>query len=417
MEIKTAEILCVGTELLLGEVVNTNTAYIGRFLAKLGISVYHSAVVGDNPDRLADAFRKAISSADLVIMSGGLGPTYDDLTKETVAACLSLPLVRDEAILEYIQTYFAKTGRKMTENNAKQADIPLGATPLFNDFGTAPGIFIETKNSKIVVLLPGPPNELIPMIESRVAPILKEKRSAVLLSKNLHIMGMGESEVETVLFSLMTESNNPTIAPYAKEGELRLRICARAQNEEIAEKMCDEVIEKIKKTRVGNFIYGIDVANIENALVAKLSERSLTIACAESCTGGLIAKRITDVSGASRVFSGGCVTYNNEAKMTLLGVSKETLEKFSAVSAETAIEMARGVRRALSSDIGVSSTGVAGPGLDPTSNEPVGTVYIGVSIGDEDYAIKLSLSDQRSRDFIRSVSSSRAMKEILVKIL
>lgn len=417
MEIKTAEILCVGTEVLSGEVVNTNAAYIARTLTELGIETVHTSVVGDEPDRLDAAFKGALESADLVILSGGLGPTYDDLTKETVAAALGKKLIRDEKILSDIDTYFAKTGRKMTDNNKKQADIPEGARALENPYGTAPGIAAETVDGKLAILLPGPPNELIPMMQEQVVPMLRERCSSAVVCKNVHIMGMGESEVETVLGSLMIESKNPTVAPYAKEGELRLRICARAENGEEAERACDAVIERIKSTRVGQFIYGIDVKSIENALLTHLKKRGLTLACAESCTGGLIAKRLTDVSGASAAFLGGCVTYCNEAKMRLLGVSAETLRTYSAVSEQTAIEMARGVRVSLGADIGVSTTGVAGPDLDPTSNEPVGTVFIGVSTPDGDSALKLSLSNQRNRDYIRFVASSRAMREIITKIL
>lgn len=415
MKIKKAEILCVGTELLLGEVVNTNAAYIGRALASLGISVYRTTVVGDNPSRLRSAFISAHANSDLVIMSGGLGPTYDDLTKETVASTLGLKMVRDEKILAYIESYFAKTGRKMTENNKKQADVPEGSMALENKYGTAPGIAIQTEG-KLVIMLPGPPSELNSMMDTQVVPLVKKMTDSIIFSKNIHIMGMGESEVESILRELMTESTNPTIAPYAKEGEVRLRVSAMAESKEAAEQMCDSVIEKVKQTRVGEFIYGIDVSNIENALVIKLREKHLTLACAESCTGGLIAKRITDISGASEVFSGGCVTYNNDAKMKLLGVSAETLEKYSAVSDQTAKEMARGARLALGADIGVSTTGVAGPALDPTSDEPVGTVYIGISTVKGDFSLKLSLSDQRSREYIRFVAASRAIREIIEKI-
>ena len=416
MEIKTADILCVGTEVLSGEVVNTNAAYIARTLTELGIETVHTAVVGDEPERLDTAFKAALARADIVILSGGLGPTYDDLTKETVAAALGKKLIRDEKILSDIESYFSKTGRRMTDNNKKQADIPEGARALENPYGTAPGIAAETADGKLAILLPGPPNELIPMMREQVVPMLKERCSSVAVCKNVHIMGMGESEVETVLGALMTESKNPTVAPYAKEGELRLRVCATAEGEEQAAAMCEAVIEKIRKTRVGQFIYGIDVKSIENALLMRLREKRLTLACAESCTGGLIAKRLTDVSGASAAFLGGCVTYCNDAKMRLLGVSAETLEKHSAVSEQTALEMARGVRSALGADIGVSTTGVAGPNLDPTSNEPVGTVFVGVSTPDGDSVVKLSLSNQRNRDYIRFVASSRAMREIITKI-
>ena len=417
MEIKTAEILCVGNEVLSGEVVNTNAAYVASTLTELGIEVMRTVVVGDQPDRLDKAFRAALEAADLVVLSGGLGPTYDDLTKETVAAALGKRMVRDEEILSQIEAYFAKTGRKMTDNNKKQADIPEGAVALENPYGTAPGIAAETADGKLAVLLPGPPSELIPMMREKVVPMLKKRHLSAVVCKNVHIMGMGESEVETVLGALMTESKNPTVAPYAKEGELRLRVCAHAESEKDAESACDRVIEQIRESRVGQFIYGIDVGNIESALIALLSQRGLTLACAESCTGGLIAKRLTDVSGASASFLGGCVTYCNEAKMKLLGVSAETLERYSAVSSETALEMARGVRVALGADIGVSTTGVAGPNPDPTSQEPVGTVYVGISAPCGDSVVKLSLSNQRSREYIRIVASSRAIREIITKIV
>ena len=266
MKIKNAEILCVGTELLLGEVVNTNAAYISRELARLGISVYHTAVVGDNPARLSDAVKTALSNADLLVLTGGLGPTYDDLTKETVADALGLPMVRDEKILREIDDFFASMGIKMPENNEKQADIPMGAFPIPNRAGTAPGIFLE-KDNKVVVLLPGPPFELIPMFEDFVFPRLRAMSDKVLVSHNIHIMGMGESEVETYLIDLMKNSTNPTLAPYAKEGEMRLRVGALVSSEEEGEILCAEMIERVKSTPVGEHIYAIDAELIEKLVV------------------------------------------------------------------------------------------------------------------------------------------------------
>ena len=415
MKITTAEMLCVGTELLLGEVVNTNVAYMGRVLSSLGISVYRTSVVGDNAERLREEFLSAYNRADLVITSGGLGPTYDDLTKETVASALGLDMVRDESVLSDIETYFTKTGRSMTENNKKQADVPRGARVLKNPIGTAPGILIE-KNEKLVIMLPGPPSELCPMVESQVRPLLAAMSDKTIVSRNVHIMGMGESAVETELYELMKNGCNPAIAPYAKEGEVRLRVSAMADSFDQGAAMCDEVVEKIKNSRVGEYIYGIDAVNIESALVSALKERGLTFSCAESCTGGLLAKRITDVAGASSVFRGSFVTYSNEAKIKMIGVSSETLATYGAVSAQTAREMARGARLAMESDIAVSLTGSAGPEKDPSSDEPVGTVYIGISTLEGEYAERISLSDQRSRDYIRFVASSRAMREILKNI-
>ncbi len=410
MKIKNAEILCVGTELLLGEVINTNAAYISRELAKLGISVYHTAVVGDNPARLSDAVKNALGNADLLVLSGGLGPTYDDLTKETVADALGLPMVRDNEILREIEDFFAGIGIKMPENNAKQADVPLGAIALKNRTGTAPGIFLE-KDEKVVVLLPGPPFELIPMFREFVYPRLRTMSDKVLISHNIHIMGMGESEVETHLIDLMKNSKNPTLAPYAKEGEMRLRVGALVENETEGERMCAEMIERVKNTPVGEHIYAIDAELIEKFTVNLLKEKGLTLSCAESCTGGYFGKRITDISGASAVFRGGVITYTNEAKIELLGVNPETLEKYTAVSPEVAEEMARGVRERLKTDIAISITGEAGP--TPSTNQEVGTVFVGVSTKEKTFAVKLNVARQRDREYIRRVASSRAMKEII----
>ena len=415
MKIKNAEILCVGTELLLGEVINTNVAYLGKALARLGISVYRTSVVGDNQTRLRDAVKSALSNSDLLILSGGLGPTYDDLTKETVAETLGLPMVRDEKILAEIENYFASSGRIMPPNNAKQADIPQGAIALKNRTGTAPGIFIE-HNEKVVVLLPGPPFELCPMFDEFVFPRLREMSDKILISHNIHIMGMGESEVEMHLLELMKSSVNPSLAPYAKEGEMRLRVSALAQSEEEGEKMCREMIEKVKLSPVGEHIYALDAEYIEKLVVEKLKERKITLSVAESCTGGYLAKRITDVAGASAVFAGGFVTYSNEAKIDLLNVNLETLQNLSAVSSEVAIEMAMGARSKLDTDIAISITGEAGPDPDPATKKPVGTVFIGVATQTDAYSVNLTISRQRDREYIRKVASSRALKEILTLI-
>ncbi len=412
MKIRNAEILCVGTELLLGEVVNTNAAYLSRALAKLGISVYHTAVVGDNPLRLEKAVRDALSAADLLILTGGLGPTYDDLTKETVVSVLGLPMVRDEGILKEIEDHFASSGRAMPPNNAKQADIPRGAIALPNRTGTAPGVFVE-KDGKAVVLLPGPPFELCPMFDEFVYPRLREMSETVLVSHNLHIMGMGESEVEMHLLDLMKSSINPALAPYAKEGEMRLRVSALAKSEDEGEAMCREMMDKIKDSPVGKYIYAIDAELIERLVLEKLKDAGLTLCVAESCTGGYLGKRITDIAGSSAVFRGGFITYSNEAKISLLGISEETLAHHSAVSEQVAIEMANGARERLLTDIALSVTGEAGPEPDPSTGSPVGTVFIGVSTEKRTYAVKMTVSRQRDREYIRKVAASRALKEIL----
>ncbi len=406
-DVRSAEILCVGTELLLGDITNTNASYISRRLAALGIPVYRQAVVGDNPERMREAVAESFSRSDCLILTGGLGPTCDDITKEIVAEYFGLELELNEEALERMKSYFSSTGRNMTKNNEKQAMAPVGARVLQNDWGTAPGLVIEC-DEKTAILLPGPPIELEPMWRERVELYLFERSNAVIVSKNIHILGMGESAVEDRLYHMMNDLTNPTVAPYAGNGEVRVRISARAKDEKTASEMCDELIEEIKKTEVGQFIYGIDVDSMENALVLHLRERGVTLACAESCTGGLIAKRITDISGCSDVFLGGCVTYANEAKEKLLGVKRETLEQYGAVSEQTAREMARGVRLALGSDVGIATTGIAGPG-GGTPDKPVGTVYIAVSTEKGEEVKLLNLSPKRQREFIRICAATNAM--------
>lgn len=411
--IHSAEILCVGTELLLGDIVNTNAAYMASKLAELGINVYRHTSVGDNPKRLSAAISSAFEDADLIITSGGLGPTYDDLTKETVAEYFGRKMILHEESLTRIRSYFEKLGRVMTPNNEKQAMMPEGAVIFPNRFGTAPALALCGDDGKTVIMLPGPPGELVPLFEEQVIPyLLSRKADLSIVSRNIHIFGMGESAVETKIKDIMTGSENPTVAPYCKEGEVRLRVTAKADSEEKAYALCDEMIERIGKTEVGNFIYGIDVGTLEQAAVNRLREKALTVACAESITGGLIAKRITDISGASQVLLGGCVTYTDEMKHKLLGVSLETLEGAGAVSADCAMEMAQGVRERLGADIGISATGIAGPESD-ASGTPVGTVFIGISTKNGTSFRKLSLSAMRSREYIRIVSASHALDMIL----
>lgn len=405
--ISNAEILCVGTELLLGDIVNTNAAFMAQRLAELGISVYRQSVVGDNPARLKDALAEIFERTDTVFLTGGLGPTCDDLTKETVAEYFGLSMYLDESVLASIRTYFADIGREMPDNNIKQAYIPEGSVVFRNAWGTAPAVAVEC-GEKTAVLLPGPPVELRPLWYERVEPYLAARSDSVILSKNLHILNMGESAVEEVLRPMMQNDQNPTVAPYAREGEVRVRVSARAVAKGEAAALCDAAIEKIRKTEVGKFIYGIDVDTAENALLLSLRERGMTLAVAESCTGGLIAKRFTDIAGCSDVFLGGCVTYSNEAKMTLLGVKEKTLAAHGAVSKETAAEMARGVRLALGADVGLATTGIAGPG-GGTPEKPVGTVFVAISTAEGEKVKKLSMSPLRSRAYIRQSSATQAI--------
>ncbi len=406
-----AEILCVGTELLLGDIVNTNAAFLSRRLAELGIGVYRQVAVGDNPQRLCDALAACLERADIVVMSGGLGPTKDDLTKETVAKFFGRPMRLHQESLETIRDYFKKTGRVMTQNNEKQAVMPEGAIVFPNRYGTAPALAIENE-SKTVIMLPGPPVELMPLFDEEVVPYLEKKCDAAIVSRNVHFFGIGESALAEKMDKLLTESENPSVAPYCQSGEVRLRVTARSDDKESAAAMCDECVKRIIESEVGCFVYGIDTDTIENALVMKLHESGLTLSAAESCTGGLIAKRITDIPGCSDVFFGGCVTYTNEVKQRLLGVKGETLDRYTAISAEVAMEMARGVRERTGSDIGISATGIAGPG-GGTEEAPVGTVYLGISTEEGESFRRLSLSSNRSREFIRTVSATNAYDMVL----
>lgn len=413
-----AEILCVGTELLLGDTINTNAAFAAKELAKLGITVYNQSVVGDNPGRLAEALKSSFSRADIVLMTGGLGPTYDDLTKETVAEYFGRKMYMDEASLESIKEYFAtmRSGRPMTENNKKQALMPEGAVIFPNRNGTAPGLAVED-GEKIAILLPGPPFEMEPMMKNSVVPYLKEKTDTVIISRTIHIIGLGESYVESVLRDYMLSHTNPTVAPYAKTGEVQLRVTASAANDEEAYALINPVVEEVAAKFEG-YVYGIDVGTLENAAVKLLIEKKMSAATAESCTGGLVSERITNIPGASEVFGCGVCTYSNEMKMKLLGVSAETLAAHGAVSSETALEMAKGVRKLSGADFGISITGIAGPG-GGTAEKPVGLVYIAVASDKFTKAEKLMLSRGREneRTFIRITAANNALRLLIEAIV
>ena len=406
--LRRAEILCVGTELLIGDIVNTNAAYLSRRLAALGIGVYRQSVVGDNPERLAADLRTALERADLVITSGGLGPTYDDLTKETAAAVFGRSMAMHEESLSRIERYFTATGRVMTENNKKQAMMPEGAIVFPNDYGTAPALALENEQGKVLIMLPGPPRELEPLFREQVEPFLRPRCDAVLFSRNVHIAGMGESAVEAALPRELLESANPTLAPYCIAGEVRLRITAKAADETTAASLCDDMVKKVQATPVAPYIYGIDTPSAEAALVALLQERGMTVCTAESCTGGLIAKRLTDVAGCSSVVAGGVVTYQTREKTRLLGVSEELIEAHTVVSEPVALAMARGALAALDTDVAIATTGYAGPG-GGTADDPVGTVYIAVATKERASCHRLSLSPWRDRAYIRTVASTNAI--------
>lgn len=410
IKLRSAEVLSVGTELLLGDIVNTDAAHVSRRLAELGINQYYQGVVGDNPQRLALAIGISLERSDLVILTGGLGPTYDDLTKETAASLMGRKLFLHEESLERMKARLTGRGICMTENNIKQAYMPEGAVIFKNDYGTAPGLaIVDEQKGKVLIMLPGPPRELEPMFDEQVMPFLKTFSEKLFLSKTLNIFGMGESKVETVLRELMTTSKNPTIAPYAKDGEVLLRITAAGATNAECKKLCDEAIEKISKTEVGKYIYGIDKGSLEAVLVELLTEKGLKIATAESCTGGYISKRITNVSGSSAVLDGSIVTYANRIKEKFVGVSGETLEKYGAVSKQTALEMARGVRRLFDADVGISSTGIAGP-TGATATKAVGLVYVAVSFKDRDEVLELNIGNGlATREYVRYVAASNVL--------
>lgn len=410
MLIRSAEIISVGTELLLGDIVNTDAAFISRRLAALGIPQYHQSTIGDNPERLRELLSAAVKRSELVILTGGLGPTYDDLTKETAAELMGRKLIMHPESLERIVARAKAFGFEMTENNKKQALIPEGSTVFKNDFGTAPGMSIEDiDNERLVILLPGPPRECEPLFENEVEPYLRAFTDVIILSHTLNVFGLGESKVETILRDMMTASSNPTIAPYAKDGEVQLRVTASGKSSEECETLCRAAIEKIISSEVGKYIYGIDAGSLEAALVKQLIKASKRIAAAESCTGGYVAKRITNVSGASEILDGSIVTYANRIKEQFVNVSRETLSKYGAVSSQTAIEMARGVRKLFDSDIGVSTTGIAGPG-GGTPEKPVGTVFVAVSSDGFEEVRELHIGNgMATREYVRYVSASHAL--------
>ena len=372
-----AEIIAVGTEILLGDILNTNAQYLALELAELGIDVHYQTVVGDNPKRLEDTLFHAFSRADLIITTGGLGPTEDDLTKETGAKYFQEELVLDERAFKRIQKYFQKTGREMTQNNKKQAFVPKNSTVLYNDNGTAPGIIIE-KNQKIMIMLPGPPKETVPMFENQVKPYLQKRQEYTFVSRILRVAGVGESAMETKVKDLIDTQTNPTIAPYAKDAESILRITAKAKTKQEAQSMIAPVAEEIYN-RFGHDIYAEGETNMQTVTAQLLLKKAKTIATAESCTGGALASALVEYPGISSVFLDGTVTYSNEAKQKRLGVKQETLQKYGAVSAETAKEMAEGAANTAGTEIGLATTGIAGPN-GAEENKPVGLVYIGLTI-------------------------------------
>jgi nicotinamide-nucleotide amidase len=389
-----AEIIAIGTEILLGDIVNSNAQYLAQELATLGIDMYYQQVVGDNEKRIIHAFDEAYDRSDIIITTGGLGPTDDDLTKEVASKYFNKKLLPDEESIKKIKGYFKFRERKMTENNLKQGLIPDGAIIINNNNGTAPGVIIE-ENSRIMIILPGPPKEMKPMFEETVRPYLQTKADSVLVSKMIKILGIGESAVAEKVKGLMDAQTNPTIAPYAKDVGVMLRVTAKAETQEKALELIEPIEEEIKEI-LGDNVYATEDITIEDVVAKLLIERRLTISTAESCTGGMIASTLINYPGISEVLLEGAVTYSNAAKHNRLGVKNETLDKYGAVSEETAREMAIGIAKTAGTDVSIVTTGIAGP-EGGTEKKPVGLVYVGVYLQGEVTIKKCIFNGNRSR--------------------
>lgn len=402
----TAELIAVGTELLLGNIANTDAQMISQGLSELGINVFYHTVVGDNPDRVRQAVDIAKKRADILITTGGLGPTCDDLTKVALAQAFGRNLFYHEPSAQRIRDRFAAMGRPVTENNYQQAMIPEGATVLDNDWGTAPGVAFAADGVH-VIMLPGPPRECEMMFRHRAVPYLRGLSDGVIASRTVKTFGIGESAAESVLRDLMNALHNPTLAPYAKPNGTELRITAHADTEAEALALIAPVEEQVKAL-MGHYVIGVDVDSLEAVCFSLLQAQGLTLGTAESCTGGLIAKLITDRPGSSAIFRGGIVSYTNEVKHRVLGVPQDLLDTYGAVSPQVAEAMARGARQALGCDIALSSTGVAGPDPDDRGN-PIGLVYLGISWGDQCVVKALHAGTMATRERVRNQAAQHSL--------
>lgn len=406
------EILAVGTEILLGDILNTNAQYLSRELAELGFDVYYHEVVGDNKERILKALETSFNRSDIIITTGGLGPTKDDMTKELVSEFLGMKMCLHEESLKSIKEYFNKMGREFVKSNEKQAYFPKEAIILKNSNGTAPGAVFE-KNNKAIIVLPGPPKEMESMFKEEVKKYLKKYSDDVIISEVLRIFGVGESKAEEKLQDIIDNGINPTVAPYAKEGEVIFRITAKAQNEEEARKMIVPIKDEIYK-RLGNSVYNTGETSLQDTVAKLLIDKNMTIGVSESCTGGLVSAKLIEYPGVSEVFLEGAVTYSNEAKMRTLKVKKETLDKFGAVSHETAREMAEGIAKRCGSRIGISTTGIAGPG-GGSYEKPVGLVYFGIYLDGKVKSFKHIFTGDRNS--IRNRASMAALNIVRTEIL
>lgn len=416
---RKVEVLSVGTELLMGQIANTNAQYISKRLPEAGLGVYYHSVVGDNPERLADCLRLALRRSDVVITTGGLGPTQDDLTKDVVAETLGLPMELHEPSRDRIREYFQRVGRVMVESNFRQAYFPKGCQIIENDEGTAPGCIIccnawvdpaaleEEGKEKVVIMLPGPPRELIPMFDRHVLPFFLQQTPHPLVSKFLRIVGVGESLVEERILSLVNGQTNPTLATYAKDGIVTIRITASGEHGESPEALVEDMSRRICEI-LGDSVYTTENEELEQTVFRLLRERGLSLALAESCTGGFLSGLLTAIPGASEVFRCGAITYTNSSKMQLLHVKPETIQEFGAVSKETAREMVQGICWLSGADVGVSVTGYAGP--SGGEDKPVGLVYIGVKVGELEEVLEYRFSGNRER--IRTLSAVNALDRV-----
>ncbi len=409
-----AEILCVGTELLMGQVLNTDAQFLSQELSKIGVTLYRQVTVGDNPGRLKEAFLTAYQRSDIVIATGGLGPTMDDLTKETIAEALGLGMELHQESLDKLKEFFSKINREMTPNNEKQAWFPAGATILKNDRGTAPGCIVE-QGGKAVIILPGPPRELTHMYLHEVLPWLERKSNTRFHSVNLRFFGIGESELEHRVKDLMEAQSNPTIAPYAGSGEVMLRVTASAVTKQEAESLIGPVVAEIRN-RVGQYVYTDQFSSLAETVVNLLAERGKTVALAESCTGGMLASMLVDVPGSSAMLAGGVVAYSNEVKMALLDVKEESLTAYGAVSEQTATEMARGALARIPANYSLATTGIAGPG-GGTAEKPVGLVYVALVRRSDGHTEVRKLQIMRERDYVRRVSCLNALDMLRKAVL
>ena len=400
-----AELIAVGTELLLGNIANTDAQMISQGLSQLGINVFYHTVVGDNPERVRQAVEIARGRADIIITTGGLGPTCDDLTKVAIAGVFGKELVYHEATAQRIRDRFAAMERPLTDNNYQQALVPEGCTVLDNDWGTAPGVAFSADGCH-VILLPGPPRECEMMFRHRAVPYLLPLTDGVIASRTVKTFGIGESQAEAKLRDLMNALHNPTLAPYAKPSGTELRITAHAPTEAEANALIDPVEVQVKEI-LGDVVIGVNVESVEEVCLALLKEKGLTLGTAESCTGGLIAKLMTDLPGSSAVFRGGVVSYTDAVKAAVLGVPQAMLDQFGAVSPQVAEAMARGAKAALGSDIAVSATGIAGPDSDDRGT-PVGLVYLGLAHGDQCY-VKEFHAGHVARERVRRQSAQTAL--------